>query len=577
MTLSLRQKLLGMAVFGIVMLLITSVVAIIASEKASERTERLYNNQVMGLNELGNVRWYVALIRTAAIRSTVTRGDQLQEQLRLGDERKAMLVAAMDRFHRIPLDVGSKALVDRLGNEMDAYLTVRGNVVRHAALGQQAEAQRVMNQFATGAFQKVVATCDQLSDQALRDARHARAQADHAALVVRNGLIGMMILVVAGFLTLSLRISGGILRQIRAMTGTMSEVAAGDLSVSVTVTAKDELGDLATRFNWLVGELRGVLVQVVMSSSLLNDTATQLSDSMGQASHASEDMSRTVEQLATGSSSQADAVQQGANESVRMSETADQVTRRVDEVDRMADTAASAAASGRSSLDVAVGKIHDLHATVTGGVAAVRQLGEQSRQIGMIIEMIRGIATQTNLLALNAAIEAARAGEHGRGFAVVAEEVRKLAVESASSAGQITEMITQIQSDTDHVVALMARSLDEAGTSSQLIDAASLSFAEVQTSIAGTHHGVAAIASGIRTLSDSLRVVSGTMENIASVAEENAASSEEVSASVQQQMAMIQTVAESAHGMSGMAEDMKQVASRFKLRDREERLALASR
>ncbi len=75
---------------------------------------------------------------------------------------------------------------------------------------------------------------------------------------------------------------------------------------------------------------------------------------------------------------------------------------------------------------------------VVGALAAdIRDLGQQSEEIGQIVTLITGIADQTNLLALNAAIEAARAGEQGRGFAVVAEEVRKLAEQSARAAGKL--------------------------------------------------------------------------------------------------------------------------------------------
>lgn len=100
---------------------------------------------------------------------------------------------------------------------------------------------------------------------------------------------------------------------------------------------------------------------------------------------------------------------------------------------------------------------------------SVHGLGERSREVGSIVELISDIADQTNLLALNAAIEAARAGEHGRGFAVVAEEVRALAEQSAEAAGNIAKLIAAIQAEADRAVAGISASAVQADANARVV------------------------------------------------------------------------------------------------------------
>merc|ERR1711970_676888 len=111
--------------------------------------------------------------------------------------------------------------------------------------------------------------------------------------------------------------------------------------------------------------------------------------------------------------------------------------------EQSADASRNADSETRQAHEVVgdtIGTINSLAEEMRSSAGVIHALESNSDNIGLILDVIRGIAEQTNLLALNAAIEAARAGEQGRGFAVVADEVRTLAQRTQQSTEEIQDM-----------------------------------------------------------------------------------------------------------------------------------------
>jgi methyl-accepting chemotaxis protein len=208
----------------------------------------------------------------------------------------------------------------------------------------------------------------------------------------------------------------------------------------------------------------------------------------------------------------------------------------------------SSAREGSEAVEKAVATTTGLRHNMAAMAQVVEDLGEQSRQIGQIVEVITQIADQTNLLALNAAIEAARAGEHGRGFAVVAEEVRHLAEQSAQSTTQIIGLVRSIQAETQRTVTGISEGAAGAEASAEAVE----------------HSGrlLNHIISQIEEISAAIMEVSQGIEMISSGSQQLAATTEEQSAS-------IDFVASSAQELSQMAERLQETVRQFKLERKE--------
>jgi methyl-accepting chemotaxis protein PixJ len=295
-------------------------------------------------------------------------------------------------------------------------------------------------------------------------------------------------------------------------------VSRGDLTVRARVTP-DEVGTLADSYNALIRSLRQIVTDVQSASGAVVQTA--------------QGNEKAVNQVAAGSSKQAETIV-GALLQVRaIAESLQGMSMRAKQAEQQVLKSNQAVQSGDEAMNRTVAGISSIRETVSETAKKVKRLGEASQKISLVVNLISGFADQTNLLALNAAIEAARAGEEGRGF-VVAEEVRALAQQSASASADIEQLVEEIQSQTNEVVAAMEDGTEQVVAGTQLVEEARQKLAQITAVSNEVNKLVQEIAQTAAAQTRNSTTVSQTMQEAADSAKEASQQSTSVAKSFEQ-------------------------------------------
>ncbi|MCL6611764.1 MAG: methyl-accepting chemotaxis protein [Peptococcaceae bacterium] len=343
------------------------------------------------------------------------------------------------------------------------------------------------------------------------------------SLPVTSAVTAMVFVIVIGIISgvVLSRMVGG-LKQVSAGA---ARIARGDLTGDeIAVKSGDELGQLAGAFNSMLATLKEIAGQLQEKSRILSSSSGELSAS--------------AENITAGASETASTASQVAS-------TVDQVTSNVRNIAESSARAAGYAEEGSRGIQRITDQMEAIQRAAAASGEVIGGLNESAGKISQIVELITQIAEQTNLLALNAAIEAARAGEQGRGFAVVAEEVRKLAEQSASAAGEINSLISSIQQETREAVRSMQEGAGQVQAGSDVVR-------EVGGTLEKIIEAVRGLASDIQMVADAAGQISSAVENVAAAAEEQTATMEEVSSTTQ--------------ALAALARELEELAGRFKIR-----------
>lgn len=532
------------AAFGLCAV-ITLVVGVLGHRGISQLAESLklvFSNNLMSVAKTAEVKskaveqqrdLYSLIVATAAGAPQRTK-DDISERLAAN---RAASEKAFAIYRANPLADDERAAGDKMERDWPAYQAQVQRVISALQAGDLPSARSI----AFGDLQRnYSAVMDELTVMLESNIRQIGEGARDADQLQRSATTTLYIGIGLAFLaalSLGIFISRMISRPIAVAVESAERIAKGDLTHTITSVARDETGQLLTA----LGDMQ----------ESLKTTIHQIADASNQLASAAEELNAVTEDGSRGLLRQNDEIQQAATAVTEMTSAVEEVARNAISTSEASKAASSQASSGLGQARDAVTAVNSATVEIKSSTTIVEDLAVKVKEIGKVLDVIRGIAEQTNLLALNAAIEAARAGEQGRGFAVVADEVRALAARTQSSTGEIESMIDAVQSRADQAVVAM-------GKSQSLVT-------NTQTLAQATGDALKLIAEGIGQINDRNLVIASACEEQAHVAREvdrNLVNIQDLST---QTAAGAHQTAASTQDLSRLAISFNELVGRFRL------------
>ncbi|WP_320174199.1 methyl-accepting chemotaxis protein [Maridesulfovibrio sp.] len=396
------------------------------------------------------------------------------------------------------------------------------------------------------------------------------------AILMQSGISAGLFLLI--LLPTGIIMSKGIIKPIIEIKEEARKIASGEFDTNLTVTSKDEIGELQVALSEMAESLQKNITEITRKeqeaaqkaedalrassearaanelaetkAAELLEAAVQLDNVVYSVSTATDNLMVQIEQSSAGAAEQASRVEETASSMEEMNATVMEVARNAASAAEEVDKARNMAEEGAEVVFRAVGGIETVSTQAKILMDDMTTLGNQAEGIGEVINVINDIADQTNLLALNAAIEAARAGEAGRGFAVVADEVRKLAEKTMAATNDVSNAVKSIQDEARKNIDNTVKSVETITEVTELATASGESLREIVTLVNAATAQVQSIATAADQQSSASDEITRSITGISDI-------STETSAAMTLSRNVVSDLSEQIKTLNSMTERMK--------------------
>ena len=505
---SIRTSLTMVGILLVALTVTVGALGLTALNRANQSLERIARGELVAIHALDDAASYLLRSRLAVDRFNTLSAAGNADEAKKAIDRAQELLAKGNQSWQTYLDAPKPGIDQALLDDVAAKRTTvmrDGVEPEFAALNANDMAAyhaiadtRISPMFV--AYDAAAAVVVKALQQSAMD-QQASAQANASLMMTLIVAVTVFALLLVVGIRFALR--GLIVQPLKDATACFERIASGDLSETIEVYSRNEIGRLFDGIKRMQQSL-STMVKAVHSSTESIDTGAR-EIAMGNT-----DLSQRTEQ-------QAASLQETASSMEQLTGTVRQNAENARQASQLAVNASDIATRGGD--------------VVSQVVTTMQDIATSSNKVVDIIGVIEGIAFQTNILALNAAVEAARAGEQGRGFAVVAGEVRSLAQRSASAAKEIKELIGD--------------SVDKVQSGSTLVGRAGTTMDEIVQAVRRVTDIMGEISAASEEQSGGIEQVNRAVVQMDEVTQQNAALVEQAAAaaaSLEDQTRQLQTV-----------------------------------
>ncbi|KAB0483535.1 methyl-accepting chemotaxis protein [Pseudomonas reinekei] len=528
---------LGFALIGGLMMLL-GVFALNQMSKIRDAAEDITVTSVPSIKSLDEFTQLTLRLRVLSYRLLVNREPDVQQKtMELLEMRNQQIRTAQATYEKLISSPQERATYDQYVQLLGQYRQIEDRMKTLSRNNQVDELRSLLNADLLSNSEAVNGVLSKLLEINTQQTLDTNQQAADQYESAFNLVITLLVIATGLTILFAWLLTNSITKPIANALDAAEQIAEGNLTRPITVDGQDEAGRLLLAMSKMQDKLR--------------DTLQRISGSATQLASAAEELNSVTDESARGLTQQNNEIEQAATAVNEMTSAVEEVARNAVSTSEASKNATTSAGDGRDLVQETVSAIERMSADVQSTATLIGDLANESRDIGKVLDVIRGLADQTNLLALNAAIEAARAGEAGRGFAVVADEVRALAHRTQQSTSEIERMIGSIQSGTEHAVDSMRNSTERAESTLNIARGAGMSLDTINSAIVEINERNLVIASAAEEQAQVAREVDRNLVNIRDLSVQSATGANQTSAA--------------SNELSRLAVDLNTMVGRFSL------------